>query len=129
MKVPVQVRSSPYGSLGIATFVTLYGRYSTTFDCCCCFSVFFAPAHRTWDKGSPYECGFHPFEDARKEFNIHFYLIALLFVAFDLEVLLLLPWVTNLSELDTWAYWFGCLFLLFLLIGFIYEWQTGALTW
>lgn len=92
-------------------------------------TFFLAPTNTYRDKISPYECGFHPFEDARKEFSVHFYLVALLFVAFDLEVLILVPWVINVSCLTTVAFWGVVVFLALILGGFIYEWVRGALDW
>ena len=81
------------------------------------------------DKLSPYECGFEAFEDARMKFDVRYYLIAILFILFDLEIAFLFPWAIVLSELG----WFGVIsmsiFLLILVVGFIYEWVKGALEW
>jgi NADH-quinone oxidoreductase subunit A len=92
-------------------------------------AFFFAPSAPSRDKLTAYECGFHPFEDARKEFSVHFYLVALLFVAFDLEILILLPWVLNVPLLDAGVYWQVIVFLLVVFGGFLYEWKSGALDW
>lgn len=89
----------------------------------------FAPADAHLDKLSPYECGFHPFEHARKEFDIHFYLVALLFVAFDLEILLLLPWALSMTASDPFAVWAVIGFVALITIGFVYEWSCGTLDW
>lgn len=70
------------------------------------------------EKLSPYECGFDPFDDCRTEFSVHFYLLGILFIVFDLEVVLLLPWALNLGVLDTFALWAGVDFLLELALGF-----------
>jgi len=81
------------------------------------------------EKNSQYECGFAPFEDARLKFDVRFYLVAILFIVFDLEVAFLLPWAVTLES----TAWFGlsamAIFLLLLLVGFIYEWKKGALEW
>jgi NADH-quinone oxidoreductase subunit A len=81
------------------------------------------------EKLSPYECGFEAFEDARMKFDVRYYLVAILFILFDLEIAFLFPWAIVLSELG----WFGVtsmgIFLLILVVGFIYEWKKGALEW
>ena len=81
------------------------------------------------DKLAPYECGFEAFEDARMKFDVRYYLIAILFILFDLEIAFLFPWAIVLSELG----WFGVIsmsiFLLILVVGFVYEWMKGALEW
>ena len=92
-------------------------------------AFFLSPKNAYGDKLSPYECGFHPLGDARKKFSIHFYLVALLFVAFDLEVLVLVPWVVGIQFLDLWSYWMVMLFLTLVAVGFVYEWKRGALDW
>ena len=92
-------------------------------------AFFLSPSDVYNDKLSPYECGFHPLEDARKKFSVHFYLVALLFVAFDLEVLILVPWVIGVRFLDSWSYWMVMLFLIIVVAGFVYEWKSGALDW
>ncbi len=80
-------------------------------------------------KLSPYECGFEAFEDARMKFDVRFYLVAILFILFDLEIAFLFPWAIVLQELG----WFGLInmliFLGILVIGFVYEWKKGALDW
>ena len=81
------------------------------------------------EKVSPYECGFNPFEDARNRFDVKFYLVAILFIIFDLEVSFLFPWALTLRELPVGAYWSMLIFLLILTVGFIYEWMKGALDW
>jgi NADH-quinone oxidoreductase subunit A len=81
------------------------------------------------EKLSPYECGFEPFDDARRRFDVRFYLVAILFIIFDLEVAFLFPWAVSLSQIG----WFGFLsmvgFLGVLTVGFVYEWCKGALEW
>ena len=72
------------------------------------------------EKLSSYECGFDPFEDSRSEFNVHFYLIGILFIIFDLEVVILFPWACNLGSLDAFNFWTAIDFLIELTVGFIY---------
>lgn len=81
------------------------------------------------DKLSGYECGFEPFDDARGQFDIRFYLVAILFIIFDLEVAFLIPWAINLKAIGQFGFWSMMVFLLVLTIGFIYEWKKGALDW
>ena len=81
------------------------------------------------EKISAYECGFDPFNDARNTFDVRFYLVAILFIIFDLEVSFLFPWCISLNNLPNIAFWSMIIFLFILIIGFIYEWQKGALEW
>ncbi len=81
------------------------------------------------DKLSAYECGFDAFGDARGRFDIRFYLVAILFIIFDLEVAFLIPWAINLKAIGAFGFWSMMVFLLVLTIGFIYEWKKGALEW
>jgi NADH:ubiquinone oxidoreductase subunit 3 (subunit A) len=81
------------------------------------------------EKLSSYECGFDPFGDARNPFNIHFYLVGILFIIFDLEITFLFPWAISLKFLGIFGYWSMFFFLLLLTLGFIYEWMKGALSW
>lgn len=81
------------------------------------------------EKISSYECGFNPFSDARNKFEIRYYLIAILFIIFDLELLFLFPWVICINTLNTEAIFSMIYFLLLLTLGFIYEWYNGALNW
>jgi NADH-quinone oxidoreductase subunit A len=81
------------------------------------------------EKLSPYECGFEAFDDARRRFDVRFYLVAILFIIFDLEVAFLFPWAITLSHLGAVGFWSMCLFLGVLTVGFIYEWKKGALEW
>ena len=76
-----------------------------------------------------YECGFEPFGDARKKFDIRFYLVAILFIIFDLEVAFLIPWAINLKAIGMLGFWSMIVFLSVLAVGFIYEWKKGALEW
>jgi NADH-quinone oxidoreductase subunit A len=81
------------------------------------------------EKLSPYECGFEPFEDARGRFDVRFYLVAILFIIFDLEVAFLFPWAVSLGNIGLFGFWSMMVFLGVLTIGFIYEWRKGALEW
>ncbi|GIT34864.1 MAG: NADH-quinone oxidoreductase subunit A [Gammaproteobacteria bacterium] len=80
-------------------------------------------------KLSPYECGFDPFEDARIPFDVRYYLVAILFIIFDLEIAFLFPWAISLNEIGIAGIIAMGIFLLVLVIGFIYEWNKGALEW
>lgn len=81
------------------------------------------------EKISAYECGFDPFEDARSKFDVRFYLVAILFIIFDLEIMFLFPWTVALKNLDFFGFWSMFFFLFLLTIGFVYEWKKGALDW
>ncbi len=80
-------------------------------------------------KLSAYECGFDAFEDARTKFDVRFYLVAILFIIFDLEVAFLFPWAITLGEIGLFGFWSMVIFLGILVIGFVYEWRKGALDW
>lgn len=88
-----------------------------------------APKRPDTEKLSPYECGFEPFNDARSRFDIRFYLVAILFIIFDLEIAFLFPWAVALKEIGVMGFWSMMAFLGLLTIGFIYEWKKGALEW
>lgn len=81
------------------------------------------------EKNSAYECGFNAFDDARMKFDVRFYLVAILFIIFDLEVAFLFPWAVSLGEVGLLGFWSMVAFLGVLTIGFIYEWRSGALEW
>ena len=81
------------------------------------------------EKLSAYECGFDPFDDARGQFDVRFYLVAILFIIFDLEVAFLFPWAITLGEIGYFGFWSMVLFLGILTVGFVYEWKKGALEW
>jgi NADH-quinone oxidoreductase subunit A len=80
-------------------------------------------------KLSPYECGFEAFEDARMRFDVRYYLVAILFILFDLEIAFLFPWAVVLKEVGVFAFWSMMIFLAILVVGFAYEWKKGALDW
>jgi NADH-quinone oxidoreductase subunit A len=81
------------------------------------------------DKGSPYECGFEAFEDARMKFDVRYYLMAILFIVFDLEIAFLFPWAVVFTEIGVIAMIEMALFLALLVVGFVYIWKKGALEW
>ena len=81
------------------------------------------------EKVSPYECGFEPFGDARSKFDVRFYLVAILFIIFDLEIAFLFPWAITLGDIGLYGFWSMVIFLGVLTVGFIYEWRKGALDW
>ncbi len=88
-----------------------------------------APQRPDSEKVSAYECGFEAFDDARSKFDVRFYLVAILFIIFDLEVAFLFPWAVSLGETGVFGFWSMFIFLAILTIGFIYEWKKGALEW
>ena len=89
----------------------------------------FSPKNPDPEKLSAYECGFEAFGDSRMEFDVRFYLVAILFIIFDLEIAFLFPWAISLGSLGSLGFWSMMIFLFVLTIGFIYEWKKGALDW
>ena len=89
----------------------------------------FSPKNPDPEKLSAYECGFEPFNDSRMEFDIRFYLVAILFIIFDLEIAFLFPWAVSLGNIGSLGFWSMMIFLFILTVGFIYEWKKGALDW
>ena len=81
------------------------------------------------EKNSPYECGFEAFEDARMQFDVRYYLVAILFIIFDLEIAFLFPWAVVFDELGVFGFVAMMIFLAILVVGFVYEWKKGALEW
>jgi NADH-quinone oxidoreductase subunit A len=81
------------------------------------------------EKLSSYECGFDPYEDARNTFDVRFYLVAILFIIFDLEAVFFFPWAVSLSHLTSWGFWTMIDFIIELALGFLYAWKIGALEW
>ena len=88
-----------------------------------------APNRPDSEKLSPYECGFEAFEDARMKFDVRYYLVAILFILFDLEIAFLFPWAIVLEEIGLFGFLAMMAFLGILVVGFIYEWMKGALEW
>jgi NADH-quinone oxidoreductase subunit A len=103
-------------ALGLATVIVLLGKL-------------LAPNHPDPEKLSPYECGFEAFEDARMKFDVRYYLVAILFILFDLEIAFLFPWAVAFKDIGVFGFWSMMAFLGVLTIGFIYEWRKGALEW
>ena len=98
----------------------------------CAFVVvnyFLSPKKPDPEKLSAYECGFEPFQDSRMEFDVRFYLVAILFIIFDLEIAFLFPWAISLGKIGLLGFLSMMIFLFILTIGFIYEWKKGALDW
>ena len=89
----------------------------------------FSPKNPDPEKLSAYECGFEPFSDSRMKFDVRFYLVAILFIIFDLEIAFLFPWAISLGNLGSLGFWSMMIFLFVLTIGFVYEWKKGALDW
>ena len=90
---------------------------------------FLGPQRPDEAKNSPYECGFEAFEDARMKFDVRYYLVAILFILFDLEIAFLFPWAVALKEIGPVGFWAMMIFLAILVVGFAYEWKKGALDW
>tara|TARA_B100000795_G_C22711006_1_gene403530 strand:- start:648 stop:1016 length:369 start_codon:yes stop_codon:yes gene_type:complete len=88
-----------------------------------------SPKNPDPEKLSAYECGFEPFDDSRMEFDVRFYLVAILFIIFDLEIAFLFPWAISLGNIGVIGFFSMMIFLFILTIGFIYEWKKGALDW
>ena len=105
---------------GLATLLLLlgngFGRLSSRF-------------HNDRDKIAPYECGFEAYEDTRMKFDVRYYLVAILFIVFDLEIAFLFPWAVTLREIGATGFWAMMIFLGILVVGFAYEWKKGALDW
>ncbi|MFO0125598.1 MAG: NADH-quinone oxidoreductase subunit A [Betaproteobacteria bacterium] len=89
----------------------------------------FGPQRPDAAKNSPYECGFEAFEDARMKFDVRYYLVASLFILFDLEIAFLFPRAVSLHDIGASGFWAMMLFLGILVVGFVYEWKKGALDW
>ena len=102
-----------------------------TLICCGLLTAPFLLAYKSpnAEKLSAYECGFNPFDDARMKFDVRFYLVSLLFIIFDLEVAFLFPWAVAFHDVGAFGFWSMLLFLFVLTIGFVYEWNKGALEW
>ncbi len=88
-----------------------------------------APHRPDSEKLSPYECGFEAFEDSRMKFDVRYYLVAILFIIFDLEIAFLFPWAVVLDQVGMYGFMAMVIFLAVLVVGFIFEWKKGALEW
>jgi NADH-quinone oxidoreductase subunit A len=93
------------------------------------FGRYFSRFHNDRAKLSPYECGFDAFEDSRMKFDVRYYLVAILFIVFDLEIAFLFPWAVALGHIGLYGLGAMAIFLAILIVGFIYEWKKGALEW
>jgi NADH-quinone oxidoreductase subunit A len=94
-----------------------------------CLGLAFGRGEKSPEKLSPYECGFEAFEDSRIKFDVRYYLVAILFIIFDLEIAFLFPWAVSLDTVGTFGILAMGIFLAVLIVGFIYEWKKGALEW
>ena len=92
-------------------------------------SYLITPQHPDINKTTAYECGFNPFGDARQKFDVRYYLVAILFIIFDIEVAFLFPWAVALGKIGVFGFWSMMVFLAVLTVGFAYEWKKGALEW
>jgi len=92
-------------------------------------AAFSHPINLILKKNSPYECGFEAFEDARMKFDVRYYLVAILFILFDLEITFLFPWAVVIQKIGMFGFIAMMIFLAILVVGFIYEWMKGALDW
>ena len=113
-----------YLSIVIFIFVALALRFGFII-----LNFLFSPKKPDPEKLSAYECGFEAFSDSRMEFDVRFYLVAILFIIFDLEIAFLFPWAISLGNIGALGFWSMMIFLFVLTIGFIYEWKKGALDW
>lgn len=87
------------------------------------------PKRHYAEKDAPFECGFEAFENARMKFDVRYYLVAILFILFDLEVAFMFPWAVVFKELGAYGFWSMLVFIIVLTVGFVYEWKKGALEW
>ncbi len=115
---------SSYFSIILFLFIALALSFGFVF-----INFLAAPSNPDPEKLSAYECGFEAFDDSRMEFDVRFYLVAILFIIFDLEIAFLFPWAISLGNIGVLGFWSMMVFLFVLTIGFIYEWKKGALEW
>ena len=113
-----------YLSIIIFLFISLGLSFGFIF-----LNFLFSPKNPDPEKLSAYECGFEPFNDSRMEFDVRFYLVAILFIIFDLEIAFLFPWAISLGKIGIHGFVSMMIFLFILTVGFIYEWKKGALDW
>ena len=114
--------------MGLINFICL-GIFASNLFLNSISSFVVSPKNPDAEKLSPYECGFEALNDARGKFDVRFYLVAILFIIFDLEVAFLFPWAVTLNSIGIFGFYSMMFFLLVLTIGFIYEWKKGALEW
>tara|TARA_B110000438_G_C15603630_1_gene559099 strand:+ start:131 stop:499 length:369 start_codon:yes stop_codon:yes gene_type:complete len=113
-----------YLSIIIFVFIALIISFGFIF-----LNFLFSPSNPDPEKLSAYECGFDAFSDSRIKFDVRFYLVAILFIIFDLEIAFLFPWAISLGKIGALGFWSMIIFLFVLTVGFIYEWKKGALDW
>ena len=113
-----------YFNILIFTFVSILLVFILSF-----LSYLVSPKNINVEKLSAYECGFEPFDESRKSFDIQFYIVGVLFLIFDLEIAFMFPWAVSLSNIGLFGFWTMMCFYFFINIGFVYEWQRGALDW
>lgn len=92
-------------------------------------SYFLVTQNPETEKLSTYECGFEPYEDSRNKFNVRFYIVAILFILFDIEIIFMLPWCVSISQINLLGFWSMIEFLIELSVGFVYVWSVGAIEW
>ena len=143
IRLIINIESSNYGiEVGInkkddlQLFIRLFINNNIFIYCLIFLSIGFivanyiaSPSNPDPEKLSAYECGFEAFDDSRMEFDVRFYLVAILFIIFDLEIAFLFPWAISLGSIGALGFWSMMIFLAILTIGFIYEWKKGALEW
>ena len=115
-----------YDYLPVLVFVVIAGGIAVAMVG---LSLTFARQKPYPEKVSAYECGFEAFDDARRRFDVRYYLVAILFIIFDLEVAFLFPWAVSLGDIGMFGFWSMIVFLGVLTVGFVYEWNKGALEW
>ena len=115
-----------YDYMAIAIFMGIAGAISLAI---LVLPFLVAPYAPDEHKNSPYECGFDSFDDARMPFDVQFYLVAILFIIFDLEIIFLFPWAVAFKEAGLFGFGSVMIFLTILTVGFVYEWKKGALEW
>lgn len=106
--------------IGVSFFITILLLF---------ISYMFSLKQPKHEKMSAYECGFAPFDDLRRVFDIQFYLVGLLFMLFDLEIAFIFPWVLSLDFQMAWSFWVMVYFIIIITLGFVYEWKKGVLNW
>ena len=112
------------------SYILIYSLISFALSCVIILASYvLALQNADMEKISAYECGFNPFENARFKFNVKYYLVAILFIIFDLEISFLFSWSINLENFVFFGFWTMFVFLVLLTVGFVYEWKKGALDW
>ena len=123
---PAAVRKVLHNYLPILIFLAVAGAFGLVLIV---LGFVLGPRRPDSDKLSPYECGFEAFEDSRMKFDVRYYLVAILFIIFDLEIAFLFPWAVSLNAIGGFGLLSMAVFLAVLVVGFAYEWKKGALEW